>query len=162
MGRKDAHDVESFTKDINGQQQHKAQAQGQSSNGSLAVAAGKNNKPGIITVSHHNLFSGKRNGEAGRGRRGQCWGSKGVVKKHKKSSIEKREKKIKRSEEMEKFVVDMRTQMDSDKRLVVEGEATVEELEALVARKREENNLNSIINLWGQLLADQIQFHIFP
>ncbi|KAK6232383.1 hypothetical protein SCA6_002456 [Theobroma cacao] len=77
---------------------------------------------------------------------------------------QKREKKKMKARvtEMEAFVSDMRTQVDSERRLLLEGEATVEEFKALVAQKREENKLRFMMIRRGELLADHIQFNILP
>ncbi|XVE90673.1 hypothetical protein DITRI_Ditri20bG0096000 [Diplodiscus trichospermus] len=178
MGRKEAQDFESFTKDIHGGQQHQTQAQEKrflisstpihpsfySSNG--ASAAGKINKAG--TLIHHGSFRGrKRHGEARRKKRGGSRRIKGIGKTNKMFSIQKREKKKKKRlrnevKRKEAYVLEVRSQLSRAKRGLVEGEATVEELKALIAQKREENNMHLMMNLWLHLLADQIELNIFP
>ncbi|WRX24094.1 hypothetical protein QQP08_016581 [Theobroma cacao] len=121
---------------------------------------------GRSTISAHKTKQEKKKrGPMGSKTRCCTWA---VGRSPKKSSLEvivqKREKKKMKARvtEMEAFVSDMRTQVDSERRLLLEGEATVEEFKALVAQKREENKLRFMMIRRGELLADHIQFNILP
>ncbi|XP_007029190.2 PREDICTED: uncharacterized protein LOC18599244 isoform X1 [Theobroma cacao] len=117
---------------------------------------------GRSTISAHKTKQEKKKrGPMGSKTRCCTWA---VGRSPKKSSLEKREKKKMKARvtEMEAFVSDMRTQVDSERRLLLEGEATVEEFKALVAQKREENKLHFMMILRAELLADHIQFNILP
>ncbi|XP_017976910.1 PREDICTED: uncharacterized protein LOC18599244 isoform X2 [Theobroma cacao] len=116
---------------------------------------------GRSTISAHKTKQEKKRGPMGSKTRCCTWA---VGRSPKKSSLEKREKKKMKARvtEMEAFVSDMRTQVDSERRLLLEGEATVEEFKALVAQKREENKLHFMMILRAELLADHIQFNILP
>ncbi|XP_021282674.1 uncharacterized protein LOC110415369 isoform X2 [Herrania umbratica] len=114
------------------------------------------------TISAHKTNQEKKRGPMRRKTR--CC-TRAVGRSRNKSSLEKRERKMKMKaqvEEMEAFVSDMRTHVDSERRLLLEGEATVEAFKALVAQKREENKLQCVMILWGELLADHIQSNILP
>ncbi|KAK6289541.1 hypothetical protein POUND7_001082 [Theobroma cacao] len=119
------------------------------------------------TISAHNTKQEKKK-RGPMGRKTWCC-TRSVGRSRKKSSLEaivqKRERKKKMKaqvKEMEAFVSHMRTQMDCGSRLLLEGEATVEEFKALVAQMEEENKLHFMMILRGELLADHIQFTILP